>query len=165
MKTDELNITVAELDELCRLYMDCKLSVMEEKELEYVLSKTSTTSPTIDEVRHLLGVHKLPTSSLKPATTKRIWNWRLFSGIAASIALILSVAFYFASPHDTLNSADNDTVYIAAYSNGERLNEREAIETTTIAMAKADSLMYYASLVERANMQKANEIISETFNN
>ncbi len=40
MKTDEMNLTVEELEELCRLYMDCKLSVMEEKELEYVLSQT-----------------------------------------------------------------------------------------------------------------------------
>lgn len=168
MKTDEMNLTVAELEELCRLYMDCKLSVVEEKELEYVLSQTTLTSPSIEEVRSLMGVHKYSRLSLKPASAKRdwnCWNWRLFSGIAASIAFILTVAFCLTSRQDSLHSTDSDPEYIAAYSNGRRLNEREAIETTTIAMAKADSLMNYASLVERANMQKANEIISETFNN
>lgn len=164
MKTDEMNLTVDELEGLCRLYMDCKLSVMEEKELEYVLSQTSLTSPSIEDVRSLMGVHKLSSLSLKPTPAKRDWNWRLFSVIAASIALILTVAFYFTSRQDSLHSTDSTPEYFAAYSNGQRLNEREAIEATTIAMAKADSLMNYASFVERANMQKANEIISETSN-
>ena len=164
MQTDVMNFTVEELDELCRLYMDCKLSVLEEKELEYVLSHTSMTSQAIEEVRNLMRIQGRPPRSFQPDNVRRSWNWRLFSGIAASVAVMLSVAFYFISPQDSLHSPDSDAVYIAAYSNGQRLSGREAEVSTTMAMAKADSLMNYAYLVEHANMQKANEIISETFN-
>ncbi len=166
MKTDEMNMTVAELDELCRLYMDCKLSVFEEKELEYVLSQTSLTSPAIEEVRALMDIQVIPTCSLKKsARSNRNWNWRLYSGIAASIAIFISVAIFFVSPQERLPDNNGCTVYIAAYSHGQKLNERDAIASTDIAMARADSLMQFAALTERKYMMRANDIISETSNN
>lgn len=165
MKTDELNLTVAELEELCRLYMDCKLSVLEEKELEYVLSQTSLSSPSIEEVRSLMDIQVMPIRSSKPARSRRNWNWRFCSGIAASIAIFLSVAIYFFSPQENLPGNDGTTVYIAAYHEGHQLDEREAIASTNIAMAKADSLMQYAALTEREYLMRANDIISETSNN
>lgn len=165
MKTDEINLTVAELEELCRLYMDCKLSVMEEKELEYVLSRTHLTSPSIEGVRSLMGIQVLPIHSSMRTKANRIWNWRLFSGIAASIAILISVAFYLVSPQENMPDYNGSTVYVAAYSHGQRLNERDAIASTDIAMARADSLMRYAALTERDYMMRANDIISETSNN
>ena len=60
---------------------------------------------------------------------------------------------------------NSSTVYIAAYFHGQKLNERDAIASTNIAMSKADSLMQYAILTEREYMLRANDIISETFNN
>lgn len=165
MKTDELSLTIEELDELCRLYMDCKLSVLEEKELEYVLSRTPLTSPAIKEVRSLVGIRTLKLTQSKPKSAKRNWNWRLFSGIAASIAILISVAIYFVSPQENMHSNNGTTVYVAAYSHGQRLNERDAITSTDIAMAKADSLIQYATLTERHYMMRANDIISETSQN
>ena len=37
MKQNANHITLEEAEQLCRLYMDCQLSVLEETELEYVL--------------------------------------------------------------------------------------------------------------------------------
>lgn len=165
MKTDEMNLTVAELDELCRLYMDCKLSVLEEKELEYVISQTTLTSPAIEEVRSLMDIQVIPIRSLKPERAKSNWNWRLLSGMAASLAIILSVAIHFISPQENITDHNSSTVYVYAYSHGQQLSEREAIASTDIAMARADSLMRYAALTEREYMMRANDIISETSNN
>lgn len=165
MKTDDLNLTVDGLDELCRLYMDCKLSVMEEKELEYVLSHTSLTTSSIEEVRSLMGIQVLPVCSSKQARAKRNWNWRLFLGTAASVAIIISVAIYFVSQQGNMPEHNGSPVSITAYCHGQQLNEHDAIASTNIAMSKADSLMRYAALTEHDYMKRANDIISETSNN
>lgn len=164
MKTDELNLTVKELDELCRLYMDCRLSVLEERQLEYILSRSSLTSESIAEVRSLMDIQLLNKYENTIHKT-RYWNWRYVSGIAASIAILLSVAIYSTSHRNDNLYGDNPNIYIAAYSHGERLNHKEAISATNLAMAKADSLMNLASLTERDYMLRANDIINETFNN
>lgn len=165
MKTEELNLTIDELGILCRLYMDSKLSVLEEKELEYLLSQTSLTSPAVREVRSLMLIEESKLYSSKPAKTNKHVNWKLFSGIAASIAILVSVAFNLVSPRDSRQPGGQSTVYVAAYSNGVRMDGLEAVNATNIAMAKADSLMKYASLTEHNYMKKANDIISQTFNN
>lgn len=164
MNPEELNLTIDELDKLCHLYMDCKLSVLEEKELEYVLTHTDLTSPVIEEVRSLMGIQLLPRSSKLPVK-KRSWNWGYISGIAASLAVIISVAIYFLLPSGSNLSGAKQDVYIATYSHGERLNGRDAIRATDMAMAKADSLMKYAAMTERQYMLKAEKVITESFNN
>lgn len=164
MKIDEMNLTVDELDALCCLYMDCKLSVLEEKELEYILTHSSLTSELITEVRSLMSIQLIPQAHKQIQKTK-FWNLKYVSGIAASIAILLSVALYYTSPRSA-NLSDNDSnVYIVAYSYGERLSDKEAISATNHAIAKADSLMNLASLIERDYMLRANNIINETINN
>ena len=164
MKTDELNLTAEELDELCRLYMDCELSVLEEKELEYVLSHTSLTSPSINEVRNLMNIQAVAVPCKAPRKTNpRIWKY--VSGVAASFAVMLSAACLFLSSK-TSNMSDCEAAgYIAAYSHGVLLSDKEAVAATNFAMAKADSLMNLASLTEREYMFKANNIINKTINN
>lgn len=164
MKLKELNLTNKELDELCRLYMDCKLSVLEEKELEYILSHTTLTSPTIDEVKALMNIQLFPQSSIL-TPRKKHWNWRYTSGIAASVAVLISATFYFSATKKSNPQENESGVYITAYCNGERLNGNEAVAATNLIMAKADSLMNYAALVEHEYMRKADNIITETFNN
>ncbi|MCM1518356.1 MAG: hypothetical protein NC117_06930 [Pseudoflavonifractor sp.] len=164
MKTDELNLTIEELDELCRLYMDCKLSVLEEKELEYILTHTSMTSEQIAEVRVLMSIPSLPQTH-EPIHKTKFWNWRYVSGIAASVAILLSVALHYTFSHSAKPSDVNSDVYVVAYSHGARLSDKEAASANNLAMAKADSLMNLASLTEREYMLKANDIINETLNN
>lgn len=161
MKTEDLNMTIEELDKLCRLYMDCKLSVLDEKELEFILSKTALTSPSIEEVRSLMKIQVLDSQNIV-ARNNRSLNWRYIIGIAASLMLMFSVGYYFISSKSTYMSQKDSSVYIAAYSHGDRLSDKEALSATHSAMAKADSLMNLASSIERKNMLKANDIINET---
>lgn len=56
MKEHDVKLTLQETEQLCRLYMDCRLTVLEETELQYVLGKMPYSSPCIDEVRMLMGV-------------------------------------------------------------------------------------------------------------
>lgn len=37
MKEHDVKLTLQETEQLCRLYMDCQLTVLEETELQYVL--------------------------------------------------------------------------------------------------------------------------------
>lgn len=163
MKTDAVNLTTEELDELCRLYLDCKLSVLEEKELEYILCTSSLSSESIAEVKALMNVQLLPRRS-KVVRKKRFWNWKYITSVAASITVILSATLYFSELRTSSLSEGNQNVYIAAYSFGKRLSDNEAVKATNLAMANADSLMNYASSTERNYLLRANTIINETLN-
>lgn len=161
MNTDETKMTVQELDELCRLYMDCRLSVLEEKELEYILCHTTLSSPRIDDVRALLNVQLLLVNAGEIKPRKKSLNWRMISSVAASIAVIICLINVFSGsvePH----SFDKNQIYVAAYSDGHRLCESEAIASTDIAMARADSLMNYAAAIEKQYIMQAENIISRT---
>lgn len=169
MKEHDVKLTLQETEQLCRLYMDCRLTVLEETELQYVLGKMPYSSPCIDEVRMLMGV-LCPSKNIK--TSKK--SFRLFRNnttisIAASFAVLFAIGIFLQirQPENSTSSLSNrdDHVYIAAYSHGQRLNGDKAAAATEIAMAKADSLMRYASLAERDYMMKANDIISATTDN
>ena len=48
MKDNTNILTLQDIEELCRLYLDCELSVLEEQELEYVLLNTSYSGLTVN---------------------------------------------------------------------------------------------------------------------
>lgn len=158
MNTDEIKITVQELEVLCRLYMDCKLSVLEEKELEYILSRTDLTSPLIEEVRAVMSVN-LTSAVSAIKNKKQIFNWRMITRVAASVAVGVCLLNLFSS------TEDGDPLFVEAYSHGHKLNASEAIAATSIAMAKADSLMYCSAMAEEAYLLQAEKILSLTPHN
>ena len=47
-------LSVKELEELCRLYLDCRLTRLQERELHYVLLHTEASTELIDEVRGMM---------------------------------------------------------------------------------------------------------------
>lgn len=169
MKEQDKILTLQETEQLCRLYMDCRLSVLEEAELQYVLSKLPYSSPCIDEVRMLMGLTINPESFKAKKKTFSVFRNITAIRIAASFTILFAIGIALLyNPHassDSPSSFGNGHVYIAAYSHGERLKGSEAVAATNIAMAKADSLMRHASLTERDYMMKANDIISVTLNN
>ncbi len=71
MKEHDVTLTLHETEQLCRLYMDCQLTVLEETELQYVLGKMPYSSPCIDEVRTLMGA-PIPMGVKKPS--KKIFD-------------------------------------------------------------------------------------------
>lgn len=66
MKEHDVKLTLQETEQLCRLYMDCRLTVLEETELQYVLGRIPYSSPCIDEVRMLMGVSMPPKAFKTP---------------------------------------------------------------------------------------------------
>lgn len=159
MKHDKPNMTVQELDELCRLYLECQLSVLEEKELEYVLSQTTSSSPAIDDVKALMG---MPATHQKMPFRKPAWNWRLSSRVAASIMVVIACALFYVISSKSNAPSNESGVYVSAYCHGKQLKGDDAVVSTNIAMAKADSLINYAALMEREYLIQAEKIISQT---
>lgn len=173
MKEQDVKLTLQETEQLCRLYMDCRLSVLEETELHYVLGKLPYSSPCIDEVRMLMGL-TISSRALRNNKKKKhfgfLRSWQIIS-IAASFTILFVCGLALLHdrttklPYDSSLSNDNIPVYVTAYCKGKPLNGNEAITTTKIAMAKADSLMRVASLTESHYMMKANDIITVISNN
>lgn len=162
-----MDMTIEELDHLCRLYMDCRLSLLEEKELEYILSRSPLTSAATDEVRALMGVQAVTARrAASPAPRPlRVWRWRAIAAVAASVAVVLAVGVHLlTTPRSGLASGDTYE-YIAAYSHGRQLTGRDAIDATDSAIARADSLINYAALVSRDYISRADNIIIENTDN
>ena len=84
MKQDTRHITIEEAEQLCRLYMDCQLSVLEETELEYVLMRSELDSPLLHETRALMGISRSVNLQAKKKSLFVTWGLR-----AAACAVIL----------------------------------------------------------------------------
>lgn len=151
MKTEELNLTAEELDELCRLYMDCKLSVLEEKELEYVLSLTSMTSPSINEVRSLMGIQIIKRSSSNPIKKKMLSNWRLMTGIAATVALLFGIGVSILNTDNSKSSINDSCI---AYVNGKVIHGRDAIAHIESETRKTEEFINRMAELEEEEQNK-----------
>jgi hypothetical protein len=84
MKQNAKHITLEEAEQLCRLYMDCQLSVLEETELEYVLMQSELDSSLLSETRALMGISRSVNLQTKKKRLFVAWGWR-----AAACAAIL----------------------------------------------------------------------------
>ena len=84
MKQKAKHITMEDAEQLCRLYMDCQLSVLEETELEYVLMQSELDSPLLRETRALMGLSRSVNLQAKKKRLFVTWGWR-----AAACAAIL----------------------------------------------------------------------------
>ena len=122
MKQDR-HITVEEAEQLCRLYMDCQLSVLEETELEYVLMQTDLDSPLLRETRALMGISRSVNLQAKQKRLFLTWGWR----IAACVA-ILAGCFALLKNHIT---TETDNI---AYNEG---TELRVDRTNDIAKSEA----------------------------
>ena len=85
MKQNTRHITVEEAEQLCRLYMDCQLSVLEETELEYVLMQSELDSPLISETRTLMGISRSVNLQTKKKHLFKTWGWR----VAACVTILI----------------------------------------------------------------------------
>lgn len=96
METIE-KLTIQEVEQLCRAYLDCNLTRLQEKELELVLLCSDLTSPIIVETRALMGLTTLMSVSTSEANylRKAKQNVFRFSSIAACVAIIIFCTGYF----------------------------------------------------------------------
>lgn len=157
MKTDEWNLTVDELDILCRLYMDCKLSVLEEKELEYFLSQTSLTSPSIEEVRRLTGIQAFKPILSKPIIKKKFSNWWGTTGIAASVAIILGIGVAFLKTGNSISSVSDSCI---AYVNGQEIHGDVAMARIESETRKAEEFIRKMVELEEEEQNKIEQFMT-----
>lgn len=128
MKEQEDKLTLQETEQLCRLYIDCRLSVLEETELRYFLTRADYHSPLIDEARQIMDIDSYISdkSFTKSGTSRKLISrkWQIYIGIAASIALVISIGFSFRQFSSHRSSAPQS--YCIAYVDGHRLSDDEA---------------------------------------
>lgn len=88
MKQNAKHITMEEAEQLCRLYMDCQLSVLEETEMEYVLMQSELDSPLLSETRALMGISRSVNLQAKKKSLFVTWGWRAAACVAILIGCV-----------------------------------------------------------------------------
>lgn len=160
MKEHDVKLTLQETEQLCRLYMDCRLTVLEETELQYVLGKLPYSSPCIDEVRMLMGVSSIPMNVKADSKRKIEWlNRKMVIGIAASITLLFAVGLTIFN-NRVINDNDSSSVYIA-YANGQELSQELSVSQVKSDMAQADEFLRHIAQLEAQEQEQVENFINQ----
>ena len=171
MKEQENDIiSLKDAEDLCRLYLDCRLSLVEEKELQYVLEKLNYSSPLINQARTSMMAESL--IAKKSGSAKKITQkWKGWAvGIAASVAVILTLSAVIRLQTEVNNSQPASTTYsssqsdniIIAYEGGVELNREDSEKAVNDALKKAEKLMAMAEAKVKEDEYKRNLIINLT---
>ncbi|MDE5811420.1 MAG: hypothetical protein K2H61_03825 [Muribaculaceae bacterium] len=162
MKTDNINLTIEELDSLARAYLDCRMTKLEEKELELVLLSTGLSTPAIDEARETMGIVATiasPAKSTKLIYSRRRQRWLRPLTVAASIAIVAAVAIGIFNKTTLLN--DNSESY-TVYVNGNRLSgdlaQQKALQTQAECMKLLETTTESALSVQKETIDYLNFI-------
>ncbi|MBD5246205.1 MAG: hypothetical protein HDS55_05560 [Barnesiella sp.] len=122
------NLTHEELETLAQAYLDCRLTRLEEKELELVLYSSDISSPVIDEARRTMGIITLlsgGTARLRRShVPRRRFTWLGWAAAAVGI-LLLSSLLYF--PKMNVDGWGGTGDNMAVYVNGRHLTGDEAM--------------------------------------
>lgn len=159
MKEEDAKLTLQETEQLCRLYMECRLTVLEETELQYVLGKLPYSSPCIDEVRMLMGIAAEPKSNTPAKKKSGFMRSKTIIGIAASLALLLvaSVALF---DHGATTTQSGDGFYIA-YANGEKVGREQTVKQVTADMRAADEFLSHIAELEAQEQIMVDNFINQ----
>ena len=102
MKQNAKHITMEEAEQLCRLYMDCQLSVQEETELEYVLMLSELDSPLLRETRALMGISRSVNLQAKKKSLFVTWGWRAAACVAILIGCVALLRNHITTEKDAI---------------------------------------------------------------
>lgn len=159
MKEHNVILTLQEIEQLCRLYIDCRLTVLEETELQYVLGKIPYSSPCIDEARLLMGI-AIP-MSVKESSKKRFtwFNRKNAVGIAASISILLACGLtLFNAPVG--NDNDSSGIYIA-YANGQKVSAELSVQQVKSDMEQADEFLKHIAKMKAEEQEQIENFIKQ----
>lgn len=152
MNKQDINLTLQDTEQLCRLYMECKLSMLEEKELQYVLTKLPYSTPCINETRVLMGV-AIPAANKIP-----FWKRHTVLKAAASVAAIAGIGvvmFNIQYGHGT-----DSPVVCLAYTNGNILSEEQAILQIEADMKEAEIFLHQVAELNAQEQSKIDNLIN-----
>ncbi len=158
MKDQDVKLTLQEAEQLCRLYMDCRLTVLEETELQYVLGKLPYSSPCIDEARMLMGL----VISMKNGVSKKKYGFlhsRIAISIAASVAILLTVGIALFNSR-ALNEQNSSDLYIA-YANGQEVSQKLAVNQVKSDIKRADEFLNHIAELEAQEREKVENFINQ----
>ncbi len=112
MKQYTRHITVEEAEQLCRLYIDCQLSVLEETELEYVLMQSGLDSPLISETRTIMGISRSVNFQMPKKHLFLTWGWHVAACVAILIGSIALLQNHITNETDCIGGCcQNGTVH------------------------------------------------------
>ncbi len=162
MKEQDIKLTQKETEKLCRLYMDCRLSVFEETELQYILTRVDYHTPLIDDVRGIMGIDRNiadKTLIKYDSNIKRPFRkWAVYISIAASIALVLGIGLTFFLDQPITQSHSGG--YYAAYADGHRLSDDVAMSQVEAAKKSADDFIKEMSELEAKEKEMMESFIN-----
>lgn len=159
MKEHDVKLTLQETEQLCRLYMDCQLTVLEETELQYVLGKMPYSSPCIDEVRMLMGLSN--PMNIKKSFKRRLgsFNRKMVVGIAASVTILFAVGLALFN-NRTVNDNYSSGIYIA-YVNGHEISQELSVQQVKSDMEKADEFLNHIARLEAQEQEQVENFINQ----
>lgn len=138
MKQTDDKFTIDEVERLCQLYQDCRLTVLEETELEYVMMHCDFDTPVIEETKKLMAISR----SIKLVETKKphklVWTWAM--RVAASVAIMFGTVAVF---HQISLQAVNENCIV--YVSGEKASAEVAREIAEADVAKMQHFMQVVS--------------------
>lgn len=159
MKEHDVKLTLQETEQLCRLYIDCQLTVLEETELQYLLEKIPYSSPCINEVRMLMGV-SIQMHTRKSVKKRYGWfNRKVALGVAASIAILFAVGVVLFN-NRAVNDNYSSGIYIA-YANGQELSRELSVEQVKSDMKQADEFMSHINNMETQEQKYVENFIKQ----
>ena len=153
MKDTDYILTLQETEQLCLLYMECQLSVLEESELRYFLTQTDYHSPLIDEARLTMEIDTYisdkPFIKTGNGNKHPFRKWQVYMSIAASVAIVIGIGISFLKPSSD-GSIESKSYYIA-YVDGHRLDDAEARLQIEAEKKAADDFIKEMSELESRN--------------
>lgn len=151
MKTIE-SLTLNELEQLAQAYLNCRLTRLEEKELELLLASSPLSSPTINEAREQMALTSLMAEShSRRCVAKR--RFIRFGSIAACLAALIIGGTMLIAPTEPQVS-----YYVCI--NGQELHgeaaKRYALETEQRMEQFQQELLNRALAIEKENERLLN---------
>lgn len=159
MKENIDKLTLKETEQLCHLYMDCRLTVFEETELEYILGKLPYSSSCIDEVRLVMGV-SIPKETVQSSKRRYGWtNRRKWIGVAASVTILFAIGISIFT-HQTVNNTYSSGVYIA-YANGQKVSQELSVQQVKSDMKQAEEFMNHIAKLEAEEQERVDNFLKQ----
>lgn len=164
MNRDNKIFTAEELEALSKAYLDCRLTKLEEKELELVLLSCDASSPIIDEARETMGI-MAAYEKATPQRHKHSYKTSRFTRAAAAIGIMMLMSFAIAPLWKSTESKEDnaDLFAVAVYVDGVQLSREKAVskaeETQAMCMAMLEQTVNKATTLQTENTKILNRII------
>ncbi|MDE6109778.1 MAG: hypothetical protein K2F72_05795 [Muribaculaceae bacterium] len=162
MNLDQNMFTKKELEALARAYLDCRLTKVQEKELEIVLSSCDVSSPIIDEARDTMlattAIEACAPARDEKKTKRRVWFrwWAAAACIALAAGAAIPLIRHAAASQGSLDSAP----YIV-YVDGKRLETDEAAAAALATQSECMAMMAKTINTAAALQAESTSIISK----